>query len=78
MLIELRLAAVLGAISAVLLIPFGKLVIEQLCGAKYDVTIPLITVIVLSGLVRLTYGVASAMITALAEGRELRVLNWSG
>jgi O-antigen/teichoic acid export membrane protein len=75
---ELRLAVVLGAISAVLLIPFGKLVIEQLYGAKYEVTIPLITAIVLSGLVRLTYGVASAMITALAEGRELRVLNWSG
>lgn len=75
---ELRLAATVGVISAALLIPFSDLAIEYLYGGKYEVTLSLITAIVLSGLIRLTYGVASSMITALAEGRELQLLNLSG
>ncbi len=78
---ELALIGPLGIAGGLALLMAARPLIDALYGDKYEVGLAVVAAIIAVGIVRLCYAVASAVIRALGEARQLRWFNllaWIG
>lgn len=68
---ELTLVGGLGLLGGVLLVVGAEPLIRLVYGTKYDVSLPLILVLVIVGIVRLLFEVASSALSGLGERGQL-------
>ncbi len=78
---ELALIGPLGLAGGLVLLTAARPLIHALYGDKYEVSLAVVAAIIAVGVVRLFYAVASAVVRALADTRQLRQFNllaWIG